>query len=138
MKKLLSILLIFCAMTICLVACGDDSDSGGYYEPPITLSSVYYDNDCESPYATLGASYITIDTNPYNYDSDSSSSTKYASAALSKIQALNSDFGFPDYVYQDMISTRALDGKQSYTGSRFSAQWTYHPDNGLEVRYIAN
>jgi hypothetical protein len=32
-----------------------------------------------------------------------------------------------------MEQTRALDGRQSETWEDFSASWTYHPDNGLDV-----
>lgn len=139
MKKTICALLLTCALTVCLASCDDDSDSysGSGYDP-ITLASVFYDNDCEFPYATFDGSYIEIDTNPYDYDSDSSSATKYSSEALSKIKAINSDLGFPSYVYQDMMSTRALDGRQSYEGTRFSASWRYHPDSGLEVMYTEN
>ena len=61
-----------------------------------------------------------------------------SSTALSKIKAINSTLGFPEYVYDDMMSTRALDGKQTYTGKRFSASRRYHPDSGLEVTYTEN
>ena len=145
MKKIISILLITVTLVFTLTACGldlfDDNDSNNNdnssnkSEPVVTLSSAYYSCGCEYPYASLGDSYITVDTNPYDYDSESSSSTKYASSALSAIQKLNSEFGFPSYVYEDMKTTRALDGRQNYSNSNFTVAWTYHPDSGLEVRY---
>lgn len=115
----------------------DDDDYSPSYNT-VTLYSAYSDTGCSSPYASYGVDYISVDTNPYNYDSDSTNASKYAATALSKIQALNSKFGFPSYVYEDMIGTRALDGRQSYVGTNFSASWRYHPDSGLEVMYTEN
>ncbi len=115
-----------------------DDDYYGGSDTYVSLWTAYYENACDSPYASYGGSYLKIDTNPYDYDSDSSSSTTYSSIALAKIIGINSTLGFPSYVYQEMINTRALDGVQTYTGSRFSATWRYHPDSGLEVMYTEN
>jgi len=114
------------------------SSSSGTSGKMITLMDAYIANNCMSPYATFGGSYIKIDTNPYDADGDSSNASTYASKALSAIIGINSTLGFPSYVYQDMIGTRALDGRQTYTGGRFSASWRYHPDSGLEVMYTQN
>jgi len=39
----------------------------------------------------------------------------------------------PDAVINHMSQTRSLDGTQSDTWNDFSATWTYHPDNGLDI-----
>ena len=39
----------------------------------------------------------------------------------------------PDAVITQMSQTRALDGTQSGTWGDFSATWTYHPDDGLDI-----
>lgn len=39
----------------------------------------------------------------------------------------------PDYVVSHMDSTRALDGTQEDTWESYTARWTYHPDNGLNL-----
>jgi len=39
----------------------------------------------------------------------------------------------PDYIQQQMMKTRALDGRQSASWSGITASWTYHPDHGLDV-----
>lgn len=39
----------------------------------------------------------------------------------------------PDAVINHMSNTRSLDGTQSDTWNDFSATWTYHPDDGLDV-----
>ena len=92
-------------------------------------------SDIEGQYwceiATDG-SWMEIDTNPYDVD-DYTNST-----ALSKIKTINSELGFPSYVYQDMLETRSIDGRQSTTSGRYTVTWTYHPDEGLEVMYKIN
>jgi hypothetical protein len=39
----------------------------------------------------------------------------------------------PQAVISQMESTRALDGMQSTTWSTYTATWTYHPDDGLDL-----
>jgi hypothetical protein len=39
----------------------------------------------------------------------------------------------PERVQNHVSSTRALDGIQEDTWNDYSAQWTYHPDHGLNV-----
>ncbi|WP_017541947.1 hypothetical protein [Nocardiopsis halophila] len=41
--------------------------------------------------------------------------------------------GAPDHVVEAMMSTRALDGRQSQEWEGFEAQWSYHPDSGMSV-----
>ena len=100
--------------------------------------NVFYDCDCSLLWADYGTDYLSIDTNPYDYDSDNSLSTKYLSEALKGIQRVNAELGLPTYLYNEMLSTRALDGRQSYKGDKVSVSWRYHPDSGLEVTYSKN
>jgi hypothetical protein len=39
----------------------------------------------------------------------------------------------PDSIFTKLESTRALDGTQSTEWSGYTASWTYHPDNGLNI-----
>ncbi|MGN0767784.1 MAG: hypothetical protein ACI4M8_00360 [Christensenellales bacterium] len=96
---------------------------------------VYYAY-CKTPWAEYGSdfSYISIDTYPpYAY-----SQYTYMSEATSAIRKINADLGIPEYVYQDMTKTTALQGRQTVTFKLVTVTWTYHPDNGLEVTYRAN
>ena len=72
---------------------------------------------------------IRIDTNPRDieefYDAD----------ALKAVRRINNALGMPDSVIEKMLSTRALDGRQSQTYSGVTVSWTYHPDAGLEIVY---
>jgi len=38
-----------------------------------------------------------------------------------------------DGVYNAMISTRSLDGRQTGEWGDYRASWTYHPDDGLDI-----
>lgn len=41
--------------------------------------------------------------------------------------------GLPDSLFEEMISTTALMGKQVETYDDYEVSWSYHPDNGLDV-----
>ncbi len=74
---------------------------------------------------------LTIDTNPFNIENYMSSDS------LTYIQNVNTILGLPDSLYEKMLATRALDGRQSSDYDNVSVSWAYHPDTGLEVIYEA-
>ena len=88
-----------------------------------------------SSYSGLGidlandGSYLELDTNPYNLDDF------YLSTILTKIEETNKKLGFSESLYQKMISTNALQGRQTAENEFVTVEWTYHPDNGLHVIY---
>jgi len=49
------------------------------------------------------------------------------------LECLLGALGIPASVMEHMKRTRALDGRQEDGWGRFTATWTYHPDNGLDV-----
>lgn len=51
----------------------------------------------------------------------------------SNVECVLAELGSPDSVYARMGRTRALDGTQTAEWGSYSASWTYHPDNGLNV-----
>lgn len=75
-------------------------------------------------------SYISLDTNPY--DIDDYFNVNY----MDYIKLLNSKLGLTDYIYQEMIKTTAIQGKQSETINGIKVTWSYHPNNGLEILYV--
>ncbi len=75
-------------------------------------------------------SYIMIDTNPVN------SRDFYLPEATDIVKKMNEELGLPEYIYQTMITTTALQGRQNVTANGITVSWTYHPDNGLEIMYI--
>lgn len=53
--------------------------------------------------------------------------------AWSDIECALKAVNVPDYVREQMGSTRALDGTQRESWDNFSASWSYHPDSGMNV-----
>lgn len=142
--RIISIVLVSISLFLCLYCLIDELSytepnytPPSYYPSKTSLYNAYTQADCSSPWATYewaiyDLSYIKIDTNPYDIKGGN---TTYLSKATAAIKAINSYFNVPSYVYDDMISTRALDGRQSYSNSRINIYWRYHPDTGLEVTY---
>ena len=112
-----------------------NNDSSGASGSNWSFATIYNECSCSYPWANVGADYLSIDTNPYDFDSDYSSSTTYMNVSLSAIRLINIKLSLPSYLYDEMIGTRALDGRQSYSGTKVNVSWHYHPDSGLEVRY---
>ena len=74
-------------------------------------------------------SYLKIDTNPSDRDDF------YYTEAADAIQDINRELGFSSALYQKMLETRALDGRQYDENDKVKVSWTYHPDKGLVVTY---
>lgn len=132
LKRILVIVLAVACLGCSIWGFADCSNSGSSYW---SFYTVYTKCGCSYPWADVGTDYLSIDTNPYNYDSDYSSSTTYSSKALSAIRLIHIELSLPSYLYDEMLETRAIDGRQSYSGTKVNVSWRYHPDTGLEVRY---
>lgn len=94
-----------------------------------------YNRYCNSVWASCGSdgSYLSLDTNPYDWDDDG---VAYYEAYVA-VQNINAELNLPDSLIEDMGSTSSLDGKQERTFSDVgvTVSWKYHPDKGLEVTY---
>lgn len=101
----------------------------------INFYSVYSACDCAYPWADCGADFLSIDSNPYDYDDELSSSTTYLKVSVDALKKIHTHFSLPSYLIDEMLETRAIDGRQTYTGTLVNVSWRYHPDSGLEVRY---
>ena len=83
-------------------------------------------------------SYMKIDTNPNNKDSDDLTWSDYDSFVLpanDAIERINKELGFSDALMEKMNTTTWSQGKQSDSNDKYTVTWTYHPDKGLEVMY---
>lgn len=110
---------------------------------------IFQDEDFEDMYSSEYRSYswcaifgdgkiMTIDTNPYNEKKDAyikKGYDLYFEDSSNAIQRINKDLGFTDKLWDRMLSTRSIDGKQYDYVDGYQVSWTYHPDKGLEVRY---
>lgn len=99
----------------------------------------------EYPYANNSRakddSYMKIDTNPYDKDVDELSfveATTFEQTqndSLKAIKYVNEKLGFSEALYQKMLETTALMGKQTDENKKYKVSWSYHPKSGLEVMY---
>ena len=89
-----------------------------------------YDKYCSSTWADVAddGSYLSIDTSPYD-------TGYFYDDAFKAIENVNKELGLPDSVIKNMESTRALDGRQTYTSGNITVSWSFHPNNGLEVLF---
>lgn len=92
-----------------------------------------YNKYCKSTWADYGSdgSYLSIDTNPYDWDDDG---LAYPEAYYA-IENVNNALGLPSSLLNEMSETTGADGKQSETFGDITVTWKYHPDKGLEVTY---
>lgn len=99
------------------------------------FKALYYQY-CDSTWADYGldGSYLSIDTNPYDWDDDGLAYPE----AYTAIAAVNDALGLPSSLFNDMGQTTGADGKQSETFGDVTVTWKYHPDKGLEVTYKTN
>lgn len=84
-------------------------------------------------------SWISIDTNPDDLDSDGYSYLLWMLAYFDDTEAaiknINKELGFNDAVYKRMQETTAIQGRQSEENDKYKVSWTYHPDRGLEITW---
>lgn len=143
-KKAIKKVMLISLAAVCLgcsvwgfVDCGISSGKNDV----IDFYAIYDECGCWGECTSVGDDYMFIDTNPYNYNPDSRDQVEqamwvlYYNTGCEDIKKVHAKLGIPDYVYQEMIRTRAIDGKQTYSGEKVEISWTYHPDQGLEVMY---
>lgn len=129
-----TILIIVLSLLLC--ACDDNSNNnsnhGNSKSNPLNTAydTLYKEFGWNSCY-TLGSdkSYLQVDTNPY--DIDDYYNDTYLQILKSAITALK----LPDYIYQRMLKTTAMQGRQDVTVNGINVSWTYHPDKGLEAMF---
>ena len=99
----------------------------------------YYDlyNDGTLSIAS-DSSYIEVDTNPLNMSADSALTKLFTIVGTTQILRLNSFLGLPDWLYEEMTKTRAIDGRQKESFDNVTVTWSYHPNKGLEIVYRKN
>lgn len=138
MRKKVLLFFIVCILLVAsvFVACNKTS-----LKSTVDLSKVYQKAACASPWAKIAddESCIMIDTNPYDFDSDSYYYTMYSYSleAREAIKTIHSELGIPDSLYQQMLKTNSLQGRQTkeFSSIGIEVSWTYHPNHGLEVTY---
>src|SRR5690606_18094802 len=115
MKKL----LLVPALLIALAACGEDD------EPRNPFAEAY--NKCD-----VFASFIDLDEKTLFFDTagDGIGSGEHElDDALCMVRELDA----PVHVMNHIGNTSSLQGMQSDSWGDFTAEWTYHPDQGLDI-----
>ena len=84
--------------------------------------------------------YFVIDTYPDMYEDMDPMLVAMIAAddeknALEAIKYANIELGFSGALYNQMLETNALMGRQTEENDDYKVSWTYHPDDGLEVTY---
>ncbi len=141
MKKLFVVFVVgvLVAGMALFVGCSDEDSGGGLFDGVLggksKLEKAYEDVLASYPEAAScfelaeDGSFISADTNPYNIDD-------YVDLdAIDAMEKLNDLLDLPDYIWQSMLETSALDGRQTETANGITVSWKYHPDNGLEAIY---
>jgi hypothetical protein len=88
------------------------------------------------PWATLGDNNKTLTIDGAGKDdnsTDADGNQAFNAAPIEKQACVLQAVQAPQSVISQMSQTRALDGMQDATWGQFSAKWTYHPDNGLDI-----
>lgn len=102
------------------------------------LDIVWQDGDPGPDMVLGGPRYFTIAINPEDFDNQSWTpfrSGNEVQHALDAIQHANIELGFSGALYDKMLNTNALMGRQTEENKKYRVSWTYHPDEGLEVLY---
>lgn len=80
--------------------------------------------------------WMSFDSNPYDYDEDYSSLfAAETTAVVTNLPGVLSDLGFNGSVYEKMLHTNSLQGRQEASSDVATVSWTYHPDYGLQVMF---
>lgn len=129
-----TILIIVLSLLLC--ACDDNSNNnsnhGNSKSNPLNTAydTLYKEFGWNSCY-TLGSdkSYLQVDTNPYDIDD------YYNATYLQILKSAITTLKLPDYIYQRMLKTTAMQGRQDVTANGINVSWTYHPNKGLEAMF---
>lgn len=122
--------------SISLADCMWQANCGDVYHP--NFKAFYECYDAGDMTVPEDCSYLMIDTNPLNTSKDSFFTFIYEDSAFAHIKQMNSFLALPDWLFQEMEQTRAIDGRQKEVFDNVTVTWSYHPNQGLEVMYRAN
>lgn len=87
-----------------------------------------------------GKTSFSLDTSPDDYaNMDPNVAALLQSGTQEKvlkaIKHANTALGFDSGLYNQMLKTNALMGRQTEENDKYKVAWSYHPDDGLEVTY---
>ena len=102
----------------------------------------FYEETCadNKGWAKLSADgkTLSMDTRPYDgyyIEQGWPDLDVYESEVLDAIGILHQDYKIASYVYEQLLTTTAADGKQKYEDKNMVIFWTFSKTNGLEITY---
>jgi hypothetical protein len=112
--------------TLLIVACGGDTTPSALADEPDRTPLEQVQSDCVIPATALGDDGHTLVIDHKGEDDTSGVSFETVACVLAALDT-------PTSITARMSSTRALDGVQSGSWDGYSAVWSYHPDNGMDL-----
>lgn len=132
-------------MVLALAGCGGSSDASTPTPSAATSSApavsqihearhwCKLDGTVYKDFSILGDSGYTLTMKGEPEDPTWANIRKVTGVPIRGMVCVLKEVGVPDSVVSQIDATRALDGMQKASWDKFSATWTYHPDNGLRV-----
>jgi hypothetical protein len=80
-----------------------------------------------------GSDGVTLGDDETSLVLDTGESSGISGATAEATECVLRELGMPDATWNKIETTRALDGRQDDEWDGYSASWTYHPDDGLNV-----
>jgi hypothetical protein len=102
----------------------DDTPATPPAPPPFEVAQSSCDPAREGTQITDGGKTLLV---------DSKGSEDFTGAPISAVACVLKHLNVPQAVVAHMDSTRALDGRQEDTWPGYTASWTYHPDDGMDL-----
>lgn len=125
--------LATCAAVAALAACGTgspgitgtpDESPSIPAKTPIQAAAV----DCLVAEANVGDAGKSI-----SFDTEGNDDPATGNDEMEDVACVLNALNVPDYVVTHIDDTRALDGMQEDTWDGYTARWTYHPDDGMNL-----
>lgn len=112
------------AAVVMILAARDGARSPA--DPPTALEAAKQQCAEHSPDVRIGDDGASMDISRAAAEEDPGATADHVFCILNELD-------IPDAVVSHIESTRALDGSQDAEWDRFTASWTYHPDDGLNI-----
>jgi hypothetical protein len=100
---------------------GSDGSADSFALAPL----VHAKNECAAGQLADEDTTLIIDVQGEDLDS--------GSISFDALFCVLAELDTPSYVISQIEGTRALDGMQSANWETYTARWTYHPDQGLDI-----
>lgn len=116
------------ALVLLLSACGGQAEPAAEVTPPEPAITA-----AQKSCGVVSSKYATLGDNGYTITMQGRPKYSERGMTATEIACVLKAVSTPDSVVGQMDATRALDGMQKASWEKFSASWTFHPDNGAKI-----